>query len=293
MTPFVRKTSRAPGSEQPGGLRYPPVRIRPQAGAVLADREVEAGVRERRGLRVAEMDGELDAELPLEAPGALELGRRVVDPDRAGAATRQPGRDIARSAPELDRVLPFEVIGEEVELGLRHAPDAPRRFRGRPGSATCFDIFVRVPVPRLAIGGDVLRECFGHAIHGTRAAPGPAVGAGTPPLPACLNAGCLPERWACGTTVQEIQMVQPERCACHIDPFERRHVGVERSAIRIAGWARERAEPSVVPLCGRSGRAGARAARGARRGRGWRGGARAAGGAAGVYPAGPVRALAL
>ena len=43
-------------------------------------------------------------------------------------------------------------------------------------------------------------------------------------------------------------MVQPERCACHIDPFERRHVGVERSAIRIRDAIRKEMNDMTQPF---------------------------------------------
>ena len=93
-------------AEEARRLRDPAVGIAPDRRAVLADGEVEAGVGEGGALGVAQMEGELEAELPLQATRRLELGRRVVDADGMRPASRQPGRDVGRAAAQLDRILP-------------------------------------------------------------------------------------------------------------------------------------------------------------------------------------------
>jgi hypothetical protein len=60
-------------TQQPERLRDPLVRVAPDAGAVLGDREVEARVGQGHLLGVAVKERELDAELLLEAAGAVEL----------------------------------------------------------------------------------------------------------------------------------------------------------------------------------------------------------------------------
>jgi hypothetical protein len=136
------------------------------------------------------MERELQAELALEHARRLELGRRVVDPDRPRATPRQPCRDICRPAPELDGILARKVVGEQPQVRLGDVPDAPVRLLC-PVAPAAVDVLVREPVPRLAIGTYVLGEGFlaiGHDVDGTgdgmrRALAVPRDGPVCPPSP--------------------------------------------------------------------------------------------------------------
>ena len=90
-------------AQQARGLGDPAVRVAPDRGAVLADREVERGVREGDRLRARLEEREDEAVLPLQRPRRLQLGRRDVDADRVGRRggparpRRTPSRSRARS----------------------------------------------------------------------------------------------------------------------------------------------------------------------------------------------------
>ena len=114
-------------------LGDPAVRVAPDRGAVLADGEVERGVREgdRLGARLEEREDE--AVLPLERPRRLQLRRRDVDADRSGSPAGEPGGDVRGPAAELDRVEAGHVR-QDPRLRLGHAPEAPARLRVRPGA---------------------------------------------------------------------------------------------------------------------------------------------------------------
>lgn len=97
---MTRKISSPPG--QPRRLGDPRIGIAPDAGAVLGDREVEADVGQRHFLGVAVQERVLETVLGLQVPRRRQLPFAVVDPDRLGAAPRQPGGDVAGAAAELD-----------------------------------------------------------------------------------------------------------------------------------------------------------------------------------------------
>ena len=104
----VSNTRRPPGRNA-GGLGDPPVRVAPDRGPVLADREVEALVGERRTLGVCVHEREVQPELLLERPGRRELARRVVETDHACAGAsatprRRRSRSRVRSRPALKRL---------------------------------------------------------------------------------------------------------------------------------------------------------------------------------------------
>ena len=91
------------------------------------------------------------------ASGVGELRLGVVDPDRPGAAAGQPGRDVAGSAAELDRVLALELGGEHADARLREPPRFPR---SAPRCSSC----VR-PGPSKSVGPcrPTRRGCAGRA----------------------------------------------------------------------------------------------------------------------------------
>ena len=126
-----RKTSRPPGPEEPRGLGDPAVRVDPDRGAVLGEREVEALVRQARLGRVGLDERELDPRLGHHPPRRLELRRRDVDADRPRAALREPRREVRGAAAELDDVESRDVA-EHAELGFVDPPDAPGDLVERP-----------------------------------------------------------------------------------------------------------------------------------------------------------------
>ena len=131
--PLTRKIELASGSQQSGGLGYPGVRIRPDGRPVLGDGQVEARVRKRNRLRARLEKRKLEPETHLHLPRRLELGRGDVDSNRPRAATRQPGGDVGRAAPELDHVEPSHRLRQHPHLGLGNPPHAPQDLLGCPG----------------------------------------------------------------------------------------------------------------------------------------------------------------
>jgi hypothetical protein len=146
------------GAQQSRGLGDPLVRIGPDRRAVLRDGQVEARLRQRHGLGIAQDEWKLDPELLLEATRGLELRRRVVDADGLGAASGQPSRDVACAAPELDDVLAVEILRQQVHVGLRDGPDSPSRVRAGPVASPSVDPVMGHAVPVLAVTPNVLRQ---------------------------------------------------------------------------------------------------------------------------------------
>ena len=87
------------GTQQPRRLGDPGVRVAPDAGAVLADRQVEAGVGERRPLGVGVDQREPQPEPLLQLAGGRQLGRRSCPGRPAGrrGAPARPRRSRCRS----------------------------------------------------------------------------------------------------------------------------------------------------------------------------------------------------
>src|SRR5680860_221601 len=80
----------APGTQDPGSLGYPPVRIAPDRRAILADREVEGLVRERCVLRISQVQWELDSVFRLKFSGGCELIRGIVNGHGLCSSPRHP-----------------------------------------------------------------------------------------------------------------------------------------------------------------------------------------------------------
>jgi hypothetical protein len=89
------------GSQQPGRLRDPPVRIAPYRCTVFADHHVGAAAGQRHPLGVRLDQREVQAELVLQAARGGQLPGRDVHPDRARAAAGQLRRNIPAAAAEL------------------------------------------------------------------------------------------------------------------------------------------------------------------------------------------------
>ena len=119
--------------QQPRRLGHPPLGVAPDAGAVLADDQVEGGVRQRHVLAAGFDEREGHAERLLAAAGRLELGRRQVDTDRSRAGAGQPGREVRRAAAELDHVEPGH-IPRAPHVALGDLEQSPGDLLGRPGS---------------------------------------------------------------------------------------------------------------------------------------------------------------
>jgi hypothetical protein len=95
-------------------------------------------------------------EFLLKPPGASELHGGVVDPDDASFTAREPGRDVAGSAAELDDI-PADNIAEDVQLRLRNAPDPPTRLGRRPCPPASIDVLRGPPTPDLPIAPEVVK----------------------------------------------------------------------------------------------------------------------------------------
>ena len=95
--PPGRSSARPPGSSGTGRTR---------SRAPMLEREIEGRVQERDvlGARLDEREHELV--LALKPPRRLELGRSDVDPDRPGAAAREPRGEVGRAARARRRPAP-------------------------------------------------------------------------------------------------------------------------------------------------------------------------------------------
>ena len=148
------KQQPAAGSKQARCLGDPEIRVGPDRRAVLGEGEVERGVRKRHGLGDGFDERELEPELRLQLAGGGELGRCRIDPDRPGAAAREPGRKIGRATAELDDVETLDVA-DDVNLRLGNREDAPVHLLLRPGGTGGLSGVRRV---RLRPGFDVPRD---------------------------------------------------------------------------------------------------------------------------------------
>ena len=147
------------GSEQPGGLGDPEIRVAPEAGAVLREREVEA--RRPGTARLRRSPWTSGNSSPC---SALEAGA----PSRAAASelsmptTRAPRRasqadQYAVPQPSSIDVEPGDVR-QDAELALRDAPDPPARVVARPAALARLRVVHRVPVPGRAVAAGVLGQ---------------------------------------------------------------------------------------------------------------------------------------
>jgi len=157
---MVTEEHQAPARPQePMRLGNPQVRVAPDRCAVLADREVERGVglRHRFGVAVHPLDV-VDAVFDSEPAGGGELFGRVVDGVHPRASSLHPRRHVAGPAPEFDRSLTGEVIGQQREFLVRDAPDPPRRLGLGPRPLTGGNPPRRSGVPVSSVLGDVVSE---------------------------------------------------------------------------------------------------------------------------------------
>src|SRR6267154_675513 len=178
----VRQEVESPArAEQARGLRDPFHRIRPQARAVLRDREVKGLVGVGDGFRVAVEQGELEGVLLLHAPRGLELLLGVVDAHHVSALPREPRGDVGRAAAELDRGLARDVVGDHTHVGLGDAPDAPAWGGLRPVPLGRWDVTGRLLVPVRAIVENVVGEFgFSHLASFPCFAPETMISMGAP-----------------------------------------------------------------------------------------------------------------
>ncbi len=187
------------GAEQPRRLGDPGVRVAPDAGAVLADRQVEAGVGERRPLGVGLEQREPQPETLLQAVRGRQLGRGVVQGHRPSAAARQPGRDVAGTAAELDAVEAAGIGRQHAGLGLGDAPDAPGRLGRRPVPQACGFVTGRPLIPRGTVAQHMISGLGHTGQHRLRAGP-PSTG--YRPYRVGAGVGGLWQRVADGVGVQ-------------------------------------------------------------------------------------------
>src|SRR5690606_16907556 len=107
------------------GLRDPRVRVAPDGSSVLAYREVETRVLERRGLGVAVHENQVDIMLGCETSGGRELLSGVVDACDSRAPACHPAGNVAGAATEFNGVHAGHIGREHLQLALGHAPDPP------------------------------------------------------------------------------------------------------------------------------------------------------------------------
>ena len=110
------------------------MRIAPDAGAVLGDRQVEARRRQRDVLGASLDERKVDAELALTAARRLKLRGSHVDADGTGAAPGQPSGDVRGATAEFDDVEATDFT-EGAQRCLRDTEDSPGDFGRRPAVA--------------------------------------------------------------------------------------------------------------------------------------------------------------
>ena len=153
-----RERQQALRAQQPRRFRNGPVGVREGHRAVVAEDDVERGVRERRRLCARVHQRELDTRLSHQRARVLELGRGVVEPGHARAQRMQRDRPLRGAAAELEHVLAAHVP-EDPQLGLRQLPDTPgSAARGRQLRPVLGLVVARVRVPQLPVAGRVRRE---------------------------------------------------------------------------------------------------------------------------------------
>jgi hypothetical protein len=157
IRPLTRKMSRPPEAR---GLGHPATGIRPDAGAVFGDHEIERRIGIRDGFGVAVDERKLDVVFSLQAACRRQLRLGIVDADRPGTAPRQPGRDVTGAAAELDGVEPGEVVGQDMDIRFRNVEHAPLLGAGRecPAALTVRDEVRRPVVPFGSVAPDVVRQ---------------------------------------------------------------------------------------------------------------------------------------
>ena len=110
------------------------MRIAPDAGAVLGDRQIEARRRQRDLLGAGLDERKVESELALASARRRELSRRHVDADGTGSASGQPRRNVRGAAAEFDDVEVTDFT-EGAQRCLRDTEDSPGDFRRRPAVA--------------------------------------------------------------------------------------------------------------------------------------------------------------
>src|SRR5262249_13662939 len=114
--------------------------------------------------------GKPEPELTLQAARGGELRGGEIEADGASATPRQPRRDVARPAAELDGVQAGD-RGKQAESRLGNAPDAPPGLGACPVRTTGLHVVGRPAVPDLAVAAHVVWQVSGHATIRSHAAP--------------------------------------------------------------------------------------------------------------------------
>ena len=171
------------GTQESGRFGDPSIRIAPDRRAVLADDEIAARVAQRHLLAGAADERIRHVELALEQLRTRELVRCRVDADRTAAESRDPRRDVARAAAQLDNDGVVH-IGEQLEIALRHTEHAPPRFL-RPVAPPGIDVVRGHAVPRVLIALQVVEfgVMFAAVVQVTRVAARPRGRRWIPPVP--------------------------------------------------------------------------------------------------------------
>src|SRR6185503_336459 len=88
--------------------------------------------------------------LLLERARRRQLTRRVIEPDHAGAAPREPRRPVGGATAELDDIAVRD-RRQRAHLSLGKTPDAPRRLGLAPGATARLSVVHAEPVPDRAV----------------------------------------------------------------------------------------------------------------------------------------------
>ena len=143
--------------EQPGDLGHGQVRVGEGHRAVVAEDDVEAGVRQRHRLGAGMDEREVDAGLGHQPPGVLQLPIGQVEPDRAGAGPGQGDRPLGGPAAELEDVTAGDLAEDQAPLsGICQTPQAIP-----PLAASCGPLSGLVGVGVGVPGGTVERGMVG------------------------------------------------------------------------------------------------------------------------------------
>src|SRR5687767_3232842 len=96
--------------------------------------------------------------LPLQTAGRLELRFRVVDADDLCPAASEPRGDVRGPAPQLDHVLPRDVVRDHAQVRLGYVPDAPSRRILRPMALARSRVVTGQRVPVSTVLKHVVRQ---------------------------------------------------------------------------------------------------------------------------------------
>ena len=172
----VVEREQAARPQQAGRLGDGQVRVREGHRAVVAEDDVEAGVRERHRFGAAVDEREVHAGLGHQPAGVLELALREVEADRARAALGEGDRPLRGPAAELEDV-PARDVAEDVQVRLGDLGGPPREpaTRSQEGAVALL-VLVAVRVPEGLVASSVRGQTIScrAVLNHRRIVPGPS-----------------------------------------------------------------------------------------------------------------------